>query len=70
MPVESQTRTYKRRNGSGRRKAGRRGGAGLDRIGRRPVCPPKTQPLFLVPKSIEDNCFEHLFGSTNKENPM
>ena len=66
--VESKTRTNYRPVGSGRRTAGRRGGAGLDRTGRRRVDLAKRQPSAL--QRIEDNCPERLFGSTNKRNPM
>ena len=46
-PVESKTRTHYGPVGSGRRTAGRRGGAGLGRTGRRRVDPARRQPSLL-----------------------
>ena len=46
-PVESKTRTHHGPVGSGRRTAGRRGGAGLGRTGRRWVDPARRQPSLL-----------------------
>ena len=47
QPVESKTRTHYGPVGSGRRMAGRRGGAGLGRTGRRRVDPARRQPSLL-----------------------
>ena len=44
--VESKTRTYRRRVGSGRRTAGQRGGAELGKAGRRRIGPPRRQLSF------------------------
>ena len=45
--VESKTRTYHGQVGTGRRTAGRRGGAGLGRVGRRWVSLPRRQPSLI-----------------------
>ena len=47
--VESKTRTHHGPVGSGRRTAGRRGGAGLGRTGRRWVDPARRQPALPPP---------------------
>ena len=69
-PVESQTRTYHGRAGSGRRAAGRQGGTGLGRTGRRRIDSPRRQPLPGTLQGIVESCLECLFRSTNKRNPM
>ena len=47
VPVESKTQTHHGPVGSGRRTAGRQGGAGLGRTGRRWVDPARRQPSLL-----------------------
>ena len=47
LPVESKTRTHYGPVGSTRRTAGRQGGAGLGRTGRRWVDPARRQPSLL-----------------------
>ena len=64
--VESETQTYHGRNGSGRRKAARRGGAGPSKTVHPRVGSPRTQPTLLAPQGIEDNCPERFPGRTNK----
>ena len=49
--VESKTRTYHGRVGSGRRTAGRRGGAGSCRTGRRRIVSPRRRPSLAPPKA-------------------
>ena len=49
-PVESQTRTYYGLVGTGRRTAGRRGGAGTGSTGRRRPGLPRRQPTLLPSK--------------------
>ena len=67
--VESKTRKHHGRVGSG---GARRGGwAGRARQGESPtglIAQDTTVPRAL--QGIEDNCPEHLLGSTNKGNPM
>ena len=66
--VESKIRTYHGQVEPGRRKAGRRRGAGSGKTGRRRVGSPRTQPSLLPPrasKTIVPNVF---FESTNKGN--
>ena len=67
--VESKTRTYHGRVETGRRTAGRRGGAELGSTGRRQVGPPRKQPPLLA-QTIEDNLLQRVFGSTNKRNSI
>ena len=63
-PVESKTRTHHGRVGSGRRTAGQRGSAGLDRTGRRWVNPARRQPCSCPPAN-RGHSLERLSGRTN-----
>ena len=70
MPVESKTRTYHGRVGAAQRTAGRRGGAGQSRTGRRRVGSPRRQPSLLPSRQSKTNVLNDSSGSTNKRNPM
>ena len=68
-PVESKTRTHHGRVGSGGAQRG-----GWTRRARQDGTPTgfsaQDTTVTRVLQGIEDNCPEHLFGSTNKRNPM
>ena len=67
-PVESKTRTYHGLVGSGRRTAGRGGGAGQDRTPTERFAQETTVPRTF--QGIEHTYPELLPRSTNKRNPM
>ena len=67
-PVESETRAYHGRVGSGRRTAGLWGGVG--RVGTPAGVSAQETTDTLAVQGFDDNCPERLFGSTNKGNPL
>ena len=66
-PVESKTRTYHGRVGTGRRTAGRRGGAGPGRTGRRQIGSPRIQPSPLPSKASNTPVLNVSSGSRTSE---
>ena len=68
VDVESKTRTYHGRVGSGRRTAGRLGRAGLDRTLTDRFAQETTVPR--ASKASKTNCPEQLFRSTSNGNIM
>ena len=67
LPIESKTRTYHGRVGSGRT-AGWRGGVGQDWVPTEMFAQETSLPRTL--QSIEETSLERLSRSTNKRNPM
>ena len=68
IPVESKTRTYHGRVGAHGGAAGRRGGAGQDRMPTEQYAQETSVPR--TPQGIEDTSLERLLRSTNNQNPM